>query len=93
MECSKTLVKLLKEQEKCDLVIALTHMRVPNEINLAEKVPEIDMMLGGHDHIYYVDMINDVFFLKSGSDFQDFSNLKVTLNVEPEVSERIIAET
>jgi len=68
-------------------------MRVPNEINLAEKVPEIDMMLGGHDHIYYVDMINDVFFLKSGSDFQDFSNLKVTLNVEPEEAERIIDET
>jgi 2',3'-cyclic-nucleotide 2'-phosphodiesterase (5'-nucleotidase family) len=33
-------------------VIALTHMRTPNDIRLAESVPEIDLILGGHDHVY-----------------------------------------
>lgn len=42
----------------CDYVIALTHMRTPNDIRLAENVDEIDLILGGHDHVYE---INEVF--------------------------------
>ena len=36
----------------CDLIIALTHMRVPNDVRLATEVPEIHLILGGHDHHY-----------------------------------------
>lgn len=64
-------------------------MRVPNERNLAVKVPEIDLILAGHDHIYHCEMVQDIFFLKSGTDFEDFSNLKVTINIsEQEVREK-----
>jgi len=35
-------------------VIALTHMRWPNHILLAERVSEIDLILGGHDHDFTV---------------------------------------
>ena len=31
-------------------MIALTHMRQPNDIKLAENSPRIDLILGGHDH-------------------------------------------
>ena len=34
--------------------MALTHMRVPNDKRLAENVPGIDIILGGHDHEYEV---------------------------------------
>lgn len=27
-------------------------MRFPNDVQLAEEVPEIDIILGGHDHDY-----------------------------------------
>ncbi|CAG8444830.1 8501_t:CDS:2 [Ambispora leptoticha] len=38
-----------------DLVIALSHSRLPNDIILAKKCQdEIDLVLGGHDHFYYV---------------------------------------
>ena len=33
-------------------VIALTHMRTPNDIRLAEQVAGLDLILGGHDHVY-----------------------------------------
>jgi 2',3'-cyclic-nucleotide 2'-phosphodiesterase (5'-nucleotidase family) len=33
-----------------EVVVALTHMRVPNDVKLAQAVPEIDAVLGGHDH-------------------------------------------
>ena len=40
-------------------MIALTHMRTPNDIRLAENVPEVDLILGGHDHVYEKTKVND----------------------------------
>ena len=37
----------------CDLIVALTHMRDPNDLRLAQEVPEIHLILGGHDHHYF----------------------------------------
>jgi len=37
-----------------EYVIALTHMRWPNDIRLAENTTEIDLILGGHDHDFDV---------------------------------------
>lgn len=42
----------------CDYVIALTHMRNPNDVKLAENVDEIDLILGGHDHVYEVNQVS-----------------------------------
>jgi len=52
IETGKELAIELKTKQNCDLVIALTHMRWHNDTILAEKVPEIDLFLGGHDHDY-----------------------------------------
>lgn len=84
IQCAKRLCEKLKKEYKCDLIIALTHMRIPNEIILAQQVPEIDLILGGHDHVYYTNVCNDVFMMKSGTDFEDFSTLSLTLNISPE---------
>ena len=43
--------KVLREEEGCDFVIALTHMRVPNDIKLAMESTGVDIFLGGHDHV------------------------------------------
>ncbi|KAI7838764.1 hypothetical protein COHA_007557 [Chlorella ohadii] len=40
--------------EGAEVVIALTHMRLPNDLRLAENVPGIDLVLGGHDHDYFL---------------------------------------
>lgn len=44
----------------CDYVIALTHMRTPNDIRLAENVDEIDLILGGHDHVYEIQKVSNI---------------------------------
>ncbi|CDO69028.1 hypothetical protein BN946_scf184834.g35 [Trametes cinnabarina] len=57
-------------EHKCDIIIALTHARVPNDIALAKKVNAlspsaqqskpidtlhgVDIIFGGHDHLYYI---------------------------------------
>lgn len=48
-------------------------MRNPNDIKLAKQVPDIDIILGGHDHVKYSEKIRDTFILKSGSNFQDLT--------------------
>jgi 5'-nucleotidase len=55
-------------------------MRIPREQKLAREVPEVDIILGGHDHVYHSELINGVLLLKSGTDFEEFSDLKVTIN-------------
>ncbi|KAG9121475.1 hypothetical protein FRC07_002562 [Ceratobasidium sp. 392] len=52
---------------KCDIILALTHARLPNDIELAKAVfahsqmssdaansHGADMLFGGHDHMYYI---------------------------------------
>ena len=78
VESGKTMAKYLKGELGCDIVIALTHMRVPNDIKLAEEAPEIDLILGGHDHVYEKYFVNETLMLKSGADFRNFSFLKLS---------------
>lgn len=61
MELSKV---LRGGPEKCELIIALTHSRLPNDVHLANELGAVsnadpsshgvDLVLGGHDHVYYV---------------------------------------
>ena len=59
-------------------MIALTHMRWPNDCLLAEGVAEIDLILGGHDHDYQIRKINNKVCVKSGTDFRQFSKIDIT---------------
>ncbi len=51
VECARQLVPRLQDRG-CDLLVALTHMRMPNDLRLASEVPELHLVLGGHDHHY-----------------------------------------
>ena len=57
VEAGRMLAKELREKG-CHAVIALTHMRTPNDVRLAEEVDEIDLILGGHDHVYEKKMVS-----------------------------------
>ncbi|CAH1640819.1 unnamed protein product [Spodoptera littoralis] len=67
------------KQEGCEYVIALTHMRTPNDIKLAEGCNDIDLILGGHDHVYE---INNKYVVKSGTDFRQFSKISINFGEE-----------
>ena len=51
VESGNALAKDLKAKG-CQFIIALTHMRTPNDLRLAENATDIDLILGGHDHVY-----------------------------------------
>jgi len=60
IEAAKEMVKVLRDSEKVDVVIALSHggvakgkdgqYSVGDDVHLAEEVPGIDIVIGGHSH-------------------------------------------
>lgn len=96
VEKGQQLAKWLKSEPNCvDYVIALTHCRTPNDIRLADSVPEIDLILGGHDHDYEVIKRPNCYVVKSGTDFREFSEIKLKINAQylSETEERRQATT
>ena len=78
VDCAKRYVKIFQE-EQCDLIIALTHMRDHNNQKLAINVPEIEIQLAGHDHFVSNRMYNNVQYIISGTDFQNLTYSKVII--------------
>lgn len=71
----RRLCQVLRNEHKVDMVVALTHMRAPNDLKLGSEVPEIDLILGGHDHHYAVERCHPsrTLLFKSGTDFRELS--------------------
>lgn len=61
-------------------------MRTPNDVQLAEKVKDIDLILGGHDHVFEIKKINDKYVIKSGTDFRQFSKISLNFTNEPRIT-------
>jgi 5'-nucleotidase len=65
------------KSEKCNLIIGLTHMMRYNDVSLAKKFPDIDLILGGHDHLVLHEKINNSILVKSGTNFKNFSMIEI----------------
>jgi 5'-nucleotidase len=60
LDITKDIVHQLKEVEKCDLIICLSHLgfKYKNEpekicdVNLAKQTKDIDLIIGGHTHTF-----------------------------------------
>ena len=63
VDCGRVLARNLKQVKGCNIVIALTHMRTPNDKRLAHQVEEIDLILGGHDHVSEFIQVLQLFFV------------------------------
>ncbi|KAJ2783123.1 hypothetical protein H4R18_001871 [Coemansia javaensis] len=57
VESARAAARMLKDPggHACDLVVCLSHMRLHNDLALADACGDaVDLVLGGHDHFYYV---------------------------------------
>ena len=73
------------KEEGCEYIIALTHMKTTSDRKLAKLGKgHIDLILGGHIHqsIFERATKKKVCLIKSGSDFQEFSTIRVNLNTK-----------
>ena len=55
---SQDMARILKEEEKCDLIICLSHLGYSyknskvDDMKLASKTKDIDLIIGGHTHTF-----------------------------------------
>lgn len=50
IKTAATIVPILRDRLQPDLTIALTHIGIRQDRELAERVPDIDLIIGGHTH-------------------------------------------
>lgn len=75
----ETAEEIIEElRDKVDIFIAITHQSYEKDLKLAQ-IPEIKLILGGHDHFPLSTVINDKLIIKSGSDFKYVSITDVTI--------------
>ena len=55
-------------RERVDAIVALTHLTFEQDRELAERFPEIDLIVGGHEHFPIAASVNRTFISKAGSD-------------------------
>lgn len=62
-------VSKLRNEEKVDLVIVLSHLGFPQDVKLAQEVKGIDVLLSGHTHnrLFAARQIGDTIIIQSGS--------------------------
>lgn len=71
------IVTSLGNEKGCNYVVALTHMRNVNDKRYAKASIGVDLILGGHDHIYWIEQRWDNLLLKSGSNYRCLSEIKI----------------
>lgn len=54
-----------KLRPETDFIIALTHLDLDNDKELARNFPEIKLILGGHEHVHSYDTIGNTFISKA----------------------------
>ncbi|TFK25066.1 flagellar associated protein [Coprinopsis marcescibilis] len=98
------LSKRLRDPEgeyRCDLIIGLTHCRLPNDIRLAKEILAhspgqqkqasiaeqhgLDLLLGGHDHLYFAP--------KGVDQWEDYDFLQPVLGAEEDHGEVLIIKS
>lgn len=66
-EATARYLALLKN-ERVDAIVALTHLSIDEDRRLVERFPEIDVVIGGHEHYPIVVTANRTLISKAGSD-------------------------
>ncbi|VVC86373.1 unnamed protein product [Leptidea sinapis] len=66
----------------CSLSEWLETLATINPEELAESTNDIDLILGGHDHVYEILEVNNKYIVKSGTDFRQFSKININFSGE-----------
>jgi 5'-nucleotidase len=68
---------------KADVIVALTHLYMADDKKLAAAVPEIDLILGGHDHERMDATVGRTLIFKAGSDGISLGRIDLAVHAGP----------
>ncbi len=77
-------IRVLREREKVDLVVVLSHLGFPQDFKLATEVPGIDVLLSGHTHNRMIEpcKVNNTTIMQSGCHGSFVGRLDVEMSSE-----------
>lgn len=84
---AKKMVQELKSQG-ADVIVALTHLLIEEDRQLAKEVPEIDIILGGHDHEPITWYEGKCFIHKSGCNAQYLARIDLVIDAKMGVNRK-----
>jgi 5'-nucleotidase / UDP-sugar diphosphatase len=76
LEAAATYLPMIK-RERVDVIVALTHLTFDEDRTLAERFPDIDLIIGGHEHFPIAAVENRTFISKAGSDAKFVARIDV----------------
>jgi 5'-nucleotidase len=67
-------------KDSCDAVIAITHQFIDDDIKLAKQIPELALIIGGHEHERHFAKIGNVYITKADANAKSAYIIKLTIN-------------
>ncbi len=62
-----------------DVIVAITHQDMPDDIDMVKNVPGIDLVIGGHDHLFMQEQVNGTWITKADADAKSVIVYDVTV--------------
>jgi 2',3'-cyclic-nucleotide 2'-phosphodiesterase (5'-nucleotidase family) len=72
-------------REQVDVIIALTHLTYAEDRALAERFPEIDLIVGGHEHFPIAATVGRTFISKAGAEARSVARIDLNRRQAGEV--------
>jgi len=76
-EAAATYLPILKARQ-VDVIVALTHLTIEEDRVLADRFPDIDLIVGGHEHEPIAALEGRTFISKAGSDAKFVARIDVS---------------
>ncbi|HMJ47618.1 MAG TPA: bifunctional metallophosphatase/5'-nucleotidase [Ferruginibacter sp.] len=67
-------------KDSCDAVIAITHQLIKDDIVLAQKLPGLTLIIGGHEHDSRFEKVGSVYITKAHANARSAFIIKVSIN-------------
>jgi 2',3'-cyclic-nucleotide 2'-phosphodiesterase (5'-nucleotidase family) len=67
-------------RESCDAVVAITHLAITDDRRLAEALPGLAAILGGHEHDMRFEKVNSIYITKAHANAKSAYVVKLDIN-------------
>ena len=69
-------------KDSCDVVIAITHQAMEDDIKLARQIPGLALIIGGHEHERHYAKIGNVYITKADANAKSAYIIKLKINTK-----------
>ncbi len=76
-EAVRKFIPIVK-QEGAQAIVVITHLEFADDRKMAEMFPEIDVIIGGHEHVPITTFVNQTLITKAGADSRYAARIDLT---------------